>query len=80
MIKYLCNLIFFIFKGKGITEIRGGSRGDLLCRAIVETPQSLNKTQKELLRQFETSTKGKKLQNPLSYEWFEKVKSFFDTN
>jgi molecular chaperone DnaJ len=35
--------------------VRGGGVGDLLCRAVVETPVNLNKQQKELLREFQES-------------------------
>ena len=70
----------FRLRGKGISPIRGGSTGDLLCRAVIETPQNLSKNQKELLREFQDSVSNNSKQNPLREEWFSKVKSFFDTN
>jgi molecular chaperone DnaJ len=68
----------FRLRGKGITPIRGGSTGDLLCRAVIETPQNLNKQQKEILREFDHSVSSDSKQSPLKEEWFSKVKSFFE--
>jgi molecular chaperone DnaJ len=42
----------FRLKGKGITNLRGGGRGDQFVTVRVEVPTALNKEQKELLRQF----------------------------
>jgi molecular chaperone DnaJ len=47
----------FRFRGKGVKPLRSGAPGDLLCRVIVESPVSLTREQKELLRQFEDSLK-----------------------
>ncbi|WP_426414736.1 molecular chaperone DnaJ [Aestuariirhabdus sp. LZHN29] len=70
----------FRLRGKGVTPVRGGSQGDLMCRVIVETPVSLSKEQKELLealqRSFEEEGTGK--QSPRKTSWFEGVKTFFD--
>ncbi|MBT4522830.1 MAG: molecular chaperone DnaJ [Halieaceae bacterium] len=69
----------FRLRGKGVKPVRGGSVGDLLCRAVVETPINLNKQQKELLRELQgTLTEGGKAQSPRQTTWFEGVKSFFD--
>jgi len=69
----------FRLRGKGISPIRGGSKGDLLCRAVIETPQNLTKDQKKILQEFQNSIKNNDNQNPLKDEWFDKVKSFFDS-
>ena len=37
----------FRLRGKGVTQVRGGGQGDLMCRVAVETPVHLNKEQKE---------------------------------
>jgi molecular chaperone DnaJ len=59
--------------------VRGGSVGDLLCRAVVETPVKLNKEQKTLLEDFRKSLGGDgNSQSPRQTSWFEGVKSFFD--
>ena len=69
----------FRLRGKGVKPVRGGSVGDLLCRAVVETPVKLNKQQKALLEQFQESLgEGGHAQSPRQNSWFEGVKSFFD--
>lgn len=69
----------FRLRGKGVQPVRGGSVGDLLCRAVVETPVNLNKSQKELLQELQESLgQGGKAQSPRQNSWFEGVKSFFD--
>ena len=68
----------FRLKGKGVKKIRSSTVGDLLCRVIVETPQKLDSKQKALLKELGTSLKEKK-NSPISSEWFNKVKSFFDS-
>jgi molecular chaperone DnaJ len=69
----------FRLRGKGVKPVRGGSVGDLLCRAVVETPVKLNKEQKALLEQLRTSLgEGGKAQSPRQNSWFEGVKNFFD--
>jgi molecular chaperone DnaJ len=42
-------------KGKGVTHLRGGGRGDLFVHVEVHTPTKLNKEQEELLRKFAQS-------------------------
>ncbi|TDG15174.1 molecular chaperone DnaJ [Seongchinamella unica] len=69
----------FRLRGKGVKPVRGGSVGDLLCRAVVETPVSLSKRQKDLLEEFrETLGEDGKRQSPRQHSWFEGVKNFFD--
>ena len=41
----------FRLRGKGVTPVRGGGVGDLICRVVVETPVKLNKRQRELLEE-----------------------------
>ena len=69
----------FRLKGKGISPIRGGSTGDLLCRAVIETPQNLSKEQRSILKEFQASIDSSQKHNPLRTEWFNKVKSFFES-
>jgi molecular chaperone DnaJ len=69
----------FRIKGKGVKPVRGGGRGDLLCRISVETPVNLSSQQKELLRQFETlSKKDGKRHAPQEADWGDKVRKFFE--
>jgi molecular chaperone DnaJ len=69
----------FRLRGKGVKPVRGGSVGDLLCRAVVETPVNLNKEQKELLQKFQESLgEAGNAQSPRQTSFFEGVKNFFD--
>jgi molecular chaperone DnaJ len=69
----------FRVRGRGVSPVRGGSTGDLLCRVTVETPVNLDAEQKALLEQFKaTLTKGGKRHSPKESSWFEGVKDFFD--
>lgn len=69
----------FRLRGKGVQPVRGGGVGDLLCRAVVETPVNLSKRQRELLEELQESLgQGGKAQSPRQNSWFEGVKSFFD--
>lgn len=69
----------FRLRGKGVKPVRGGGVGDLLCRAVVETPVNLNKEQKALLEQFQKSLGQQgNAQSPRQTSWFEGVKRFFD--
>ncbi len=42
----------FTLRGEGVASLRGGRRGDMVVEMQVQTPTSLNKKQKELLREF----------------------------
>jgi len=71
----------FRLRGKGVTPVRGGGAGDLLCRIVVETPVNLNEKQRDLLRQFQSSLEtnnNDSKHNPRKKSWFDGVKSFFD--
>lgn len=68
----------FRMRGKGVTPVRGGAPGDLLCRVIVETPVKLSTEQKELLRKLHESFEGGE-HSPRKTSWFDGVKSFFDS-
>ncbi len=69
----------FRMRGKGIKSVHGGETGDLLCRVVVETPVNLNRKQKELLAQFESSMQeGGVKHSPRSSTWFDGVKKFFE--
>lgn len=69
----------FRLRGKGVTPVRGGAPGDLLCRVQLETPVNLTREQKELLQQFaETLKAGGEKHNPQSSSWLDGVKKFFE--
>ena len=66
----------FRLRGKGVTPVRGGTAGDLLCRVVVETPVSLSSKQKDLLQELKDSMTGTK-HSPKQTSWFEGMKNFF---
>ena len=70
----------FRLRNKGVSPVRGGPAGDLLCRVMVETPVNLTKKQKDLMEQFQETLDGNNGNNhaPRKTSWFEGVKSFFD--
>ena len=68
----------FRLRGKGVSPVRGGSQGDLLCKIVVETPVNLTSKQQKLLQEFESSLHGKSKHSPRSDHWFDGVKKFFD--
>ncbi len=68
----------FRLRAKGVTPVRGGPAGDLLCRVVVETPINLSKHQKDLLREFQDATANADKHSPRKKSWFDGVKSFFD--
>ncbi|MFW6093729.1 MAG: molecular chaperone DnaJ [Pseudomonadota bacterium] len=69
----------FRLRGKGVTPVRGGGVGDLLCRVVVETPVRLTEKQKDLLREFKASIDhGGEKHSPKGSSWFKGVKDFFD--
>jgi molecular chaperone DnaJ len=68
----------FRLRDKGVKPVRGGSRGDLFCKAMVETPVNLSGEQKDLLRRFEDSLKTDRRRHaPREEGFFEGVKRFF---
>ena len=70
----------FRLREKGIKPVRGGATGDLLCRVVVETPVSLSREQKDLLKKFEDSLqKDAKRHHPREESWLGGVKRFFSS-
>jgi molecular chaperone DnaJ len=68
----------FRLRGKGIKNVRGQSAGDLLCHVVVETPVRLTERQKELLREFEESSRAdNERHNPRAKSWMDRVRDFF---
>lgn len=66
----------FRIKSKGMPILRSRDIGDLYIQAMVETPQNLNKRQRELLTEFEAISS--KNNHPESNGFFDKIKDFFD--
>ena len=70
----------FRLREKGVKPIRSGSRGDLMCRVVVETPVHLTERQKELITKLKGTfaEEGEDRQSPKKTSFFEGVKKFFD--
>jgi len=66
----------FTLKNKGITEIHGTRRGNLIFRVVVEVPKNLNSKQKELLKAFADSCGEKN--NVQKKNFLDKIKDLFD--
>jgi molecular chaperone DnaJ len=70
----------FRLRSKGVRSARSSTKGDLLCRVIVETPVKLDRNQKELLHRFEQSMLSQGTKNsPQANSWMDGVKRFFDS-
>ncbi|HXO65430.1 MAG TPA: molecular chaperone DnaJ [Steroidobacteraceae bacterium] len=68
----------FRLRDKGVKPVRGGPRGDLFCRVVIETPVHLSAEQRELVRQLEASLKAHPGKHAPREEGFlEGVKRFF---
>lgn len=66
----------FRIKGKGMPVINSSKRGDIIVEAMVETPVSLTKRQKEILEEF-ASEKDERTNSPQSFEFFKRIKNLF---
>lgn len=68
----------FRVRDKGVKPVRGGIRGDLFCRVVVETPVKLSAEQRDLVRELDESLRrdGTK-HTPREKGFFEGVKRFF---
>jgi molecular chaperone DnaJ len=70
----------FRLRDKGVKPVRGGARGDLFCRVVVETPVNLNAEQRELLRKFDESlSKDAHKHAPRGESFLAGVKRFFSS-
>jgi len=65
----------FKLRGKGIPNLDGRDRGDLLARVIVEVPSSLNAEQRHKLEEFAALCGDEN--TPLRKSFFERAKEFF---
>ncbi len=66
----------FRIRHKGMPVLRSRDVGDLYIQAVVETPQSLTKRQRELLQEFDAISSQKT--NPEAAGFFGKMRDFFD--
>ena len=65
----------FKLRGKGIVNVNGRERGDLLARVIVEVPTRLNTEQRQKLEEF-AALCGEE-NTPLRKSFFDRAKEFF---
>ncbi len=72
----------FRLKGKGMSVLRSEAKGDLFIEVFVETPVNLNKNQKDLLNNLDTSLDGNRKStskhSPESSGFFSKMREFWD--
>jgi molecular chaperone DnaJ len=66
----------FRIKGKGMPVLRSKQQGDLYIQVEVETPKSLTRKQRELLKEFENASNEST--SPASTGFFARVKEFFE--
>jgi molecular chaperone DnaJ len=68
----------FRLRDKGVQPVRGGARGDLFCKVVVETPVNLSTEQKDLIRKLEETLRQNASHHaPRAEGFFEGVKRFF---
>ena len=65
----------FRLRGKGVINVNGRDRGDLMARLIVEVPTRLNGEQRQKLEEF-ASLCGEE-NAPMRKSFFERAKEFF---
>jgi molecular chaperone DnaJ len=65
----------FKLRGKGISNVNGRERGDLLARLIVEVPTRLNAEQRQKLEEFAALCGDEN--TPLHKSFFDRAKEFF---
>ncbi|NHO32363.1 molecular chaperone DnaJ [Acetobacter fallax] len=68
----------FRLRGKGFSVLRSSARGDMYIQVTVETPQHLNKRQRELLEEFEKEAGEHVKSSPEHAGFFSRVKDFFE--
>jgi molecular chaperone DnaJ len=66
----------FRIKSKGMPVLRSKQQGDLYIQVEVETPKSLTRKQRELLKEFENASNEST--SPASTGFFARVKEFFE--
>jgi molecular chaperone DnaJ len=65
----------FKLRGKGIVNVNGRDRGDLLARVIVEVPTHLNAQQRQKLAEFADLCGDEN--TPIGKSFFDRAKEFF---
>jgi len=65
-------------RGKGIPEVNGYGRGDLLVSVNVWIPKNLSKEEQKLLEKFEESVNFKPDPSKMEKGFFEKIRNYFE--
>lgn len=69
----------FRLRSMGLKSVRGGGVGDLLCTVMIETPVSLTRKQRDLLKAFGESLDGTgDKHTPEAASWLDKAKKFIE--
>ena len=68
----------FRLKGKGLPEVQGYGKGDLLINVNIWTPKSLNPEEKELLEKMRTLPNFQPSPDKSEKGFFERMKDFFE--
>ena len=68
----------FRLKGKGLPEVQGYGKGDLLINVNIWTPKSLNPEEKELLEKMKTLPNFQPSPDKSEKGFFERMKDFFE--
>ena len=66
----------FKLKGKGIKRLNYSGKGDQYVKIVVEIPKNLSREQKEMLKNFQSSSSDKNYKTQKSF--MDKIKDFFD--
>lgn len=67
----------FRIRGKGMPILRSNNSGDIIVEIFVETPISLSRKQKDLLKEF-LEDKEEKTNNPKTFDFMKKIKDFLN--
>ena len=65
----------FRLTGEGVADVRGGRKGDLIYRVVVEIPRKLSDKQRELLQQFDAISSDKDYRTRKGF--FDALKNMF---
>jgi molecular chaperone DnaJ len=67
----------FRLRDKGVKPVRGGARGDLFCKVVIETPVKLSAEQRDMVKRLDESLRGDGQHAPRQKGFLEGVKNFF---
>jgi molecular chaperone DnaJ len=66
----------FKLKGKGIQRLNYSGKGDQYVKIVVEIPKNLSREQKDILKNFQSTSSEKNYKTQKSF--MDKIKDFFD--